>query len=265
MATILIPRIEAAVVLRAMSSGRTKPCLTLCENEAGDFTEVVIKWRSGKQTTPHGLICELISALLAIDLGLPIPKPFLVDVPPNFSVGEGKAELSEIARFSAGLNYGSEKLPPGFATCPKEKPIPVLLRPLAAEIFAFDVLIQNPDRRRENPNLLWNGDEIYLCDHEQAFSFLNGVIGWQPPWTGTGTSFYRNHVLFQQLAGFIPNFDRMTGALEALTDDRLRQYIDVVPNEWSSNNNATSQIVDYLRHARENRAALFSVITHLLQ
>ena len=133
---------------------------------------------------------------------------------------------SATARNSAGLNFGCERLPSGVTTWPKDKPIPVLLRPLAAEVFAFDVLIQNPDRRKESPNgpnLLWADDEIYLYDHEQAFSFLMGVLGWQPPWTGQGTEFCRNHVFFQQLTGIPHNFDRLSGALEALTDGRLKE------------------------------------------
>jgi HipA-like kinase len=140
----------------------------------------------------------------------------------------------------------------------------MLLRPLAAEIFAFDTLIQNPDRRQVNPNLLTNGDEIYLCDHEQAFSFLAGVIGGKPPWTGQGLDYLRHHVFFQQLRGSDHNSERFRGALEALTDTRLSEYLDAVPNEWRFNNTAAAQIVDYLKEARQNRDALFSAITSLL-
>ena len=265
MSAIQIPRVQAATLLKPMSSGRTKPCLMLCTDEAGNTCEAVIKWRGGKEMSERGLICELMAALLEIDLDL--PKPFIVEVAPNFIIGEGKPELATIARKSAGLNFGCERLPTGVVTWPKDKPIPILLRPLAAEIFAFDVLVQNPDRRRESPNgpnLLWTGDEIYLYDHEQAFSFLMGIIGWQPPWTGQSTDFCRNHVFFQQLAGIQHNFDRLSGALEALTDTRLDEYIEAVPNEWRSNNKAVEEIADYLRKARQNRAALFGVINHLL-
>ena len=237
----------------------------LCTNARGNDCEVVIKWRGGMETKETGLICELMAALLANDLDLPVPKPFIVEVPQKFIVGEGKAELSAIARKSAGLNFGSQKLPAGVGTWPRDKPIPVLLRPLAAEIFAFDVLIQNPDRRWDNPNLLWSDDEIFLCDHEQAFSFLMGVIGWQPPWTGQGTEFLRQHVFFQQLAGLKHDWSRLTGALDALTDARLDEYIEAVPNEWRTDSKAAQQIADYLRKARQNRAALFGVISHLLQ
>ena len=260
-------RVQATSVLHALSSGRTKPCLMLCTDDAGNSFEAVVKWRAGKEMSERGLVCELMTAMLAIDLDLPVPKSFIVEVAPNFNVGENKPELSAIARQSAGLNFGCERLPQGVATWPKDKPIPVSLRPLAAEVFAFDVLIQNPDRRRESPNgpnLLWSGDEIYLYDHEQAFSFLMGIIGWQPPWTGRGTEFCRNHVFFQQLTGIPHNFDRLSGALEALTDARLKEYVDAVPNEWRSKSDAADRIAEYLQQARQNRAALFGVINHLL-
>ena len=212
-----------------------------------------------------GLVCELMASLLAEDLDLPVPKPFLVHVDAQFNLSEGKPKLSTIVRESAGLNFGSQKLPAGFATWSQDKPIPGSLRQLAAEVFAFDVLIQNVDRRREKPNLLWSGDELYLYDHEQAFSFLMGVIGWQPPWTGQGTEFFRNHIFFQDLAGTSPNWDRFNGALEALTEARLREYIEAVPIEWRSNNDAAAKIAEYLQKARQNRAALFAAINHRLQ
>ena len=126
------------------------------------------------------------------------------------------------------------------------------------------MLTQNPDRRRDNPNLLWSGEDVFLCDHEQAFSFLAGVIGWQPPWTGQGLGFYRNHVFYQQLTGLAHNWDRLSGALDALTDSRLNEYLAAVPDEWKTNN-AVNRIADYLRDARQNREALFAVVNRLLQ
>ena len=92
-----------------------------------------------------------------------------------------------------------------------------------------------------------------------------GVIGWQPPWTGQGTEFLRHHVFFQQLAGLQHDWSRLTRALDALTDARLAEYIEAVPNEWCTNSKAAEEIADYLRKARQNRTALFGIINHLLQ
>jgi hypothetical protein len=167
MHAIQIPRVQAVAVLHVMSSGRTKPCLALCANDNGGICETVIKWRGGSEMNERGLICELMTALLANDLDLPVPEPFIVEVAPNFMVGESKSELANIAKKSAGLNFGCKKLPSGVNTWPKDKPISASLRPLAAEIFAFDVLTQNPDRRRDSPNLLWaatsfNENDLHL-------------------------------------------------------------------------------------------------------
>ena len=197
-------------------------------------------------------------------LDLPVPKPFVVEIETGFHRSVTRPEIARLAEHSIGLNFGSQRLPPGVGTWPKDKAVPVMLRPLAAEIFAFDVLTQNPDRRRDNPNVLWSGEDVYLCDHEQAFSFLAGVIGWQPPWTGQGLDFYRNHVFYQQLTGLAHNWDRLSGALDALTDSRLNEYLAAVPNEWKTNN-AADRIAGYLRDARQNRDALFAVINRLLQ
>jgi len=265
MSAIHIPRLKAVSVLKVLSHGRTKPCLMLAHDNAGNDVEVVVKWRAAMELKASGLVCELMAALLADDFDLPVPKPYIVDVEQGFHAVIGTPEVSKLAQNSVGLNFGSQRLPPGFGTWAREKPIPVLLRPTAAEIFAFDVLIQNADRRQVHPNLLTNGEEVYLCDHEQAFSFLAGVIGGQPPWTGQGTDFLRHHVFFQQLKGIAHNLDRLRGALGALTDTRLDEYLAAVPNEWRSNNTAADRIVEYLQQARQNRDALFAVITHLLK
>ena len=90
------------------------------------------------------------------------------------------------------------------------------------------------------------------------------MIGWQPPWTGQVLAFYRNHVFYQQLTGLAHNWDRFSGALDALTDGRLNEYLTAVPNEWKTNN-AANRIADYLSDARHNREALFTVISRLLQ
>jgi hypothetical protein len=46
------------------------------------------------------------------------------------------------------------------------------MRPAALQIFAFEALIANDDRRYNNPNVLVRGDKIFAIDHEAAFGFL---------------------------------------------------------------------------------------------
>ena len=51
---------------KVMGSGRTQPCLLVCENEAGEEIEVVAKLRGHPQIMPGGLLAEAVASLLAL-------------------------------------------------------------------------------------------------------------------------------------------------------------------------------------------------------
>ncbi len=259
----MLPKVTAVSLIKPFAKGRTMPCLMLCRGTDGTEVEAVIKWRSDLETKDLGGICELFAALLADDLGLKTPKPVLIEIDPEFHRGIPAPALSEFARKSDGLNFGTTFLP-GLPTWLTGRDVPLNLKQSAAETFAFDVLLDNPDRRREKPNLLSNGGEIILIDHEQAFSFLRGVIGWQPPWAGGSLAHLTNHVFFRQLKGAAHTFDRLAGALAAISDNRLDEYATLIPAEWISAGDVTERILDYLKQARDNRAALFAAVTRLL-
>lgn len=259
----MLPKVTAVSLIKAFDKGRTVPCLLLCQDAEGNDIEAVIKWRSGPETMDLGGICELLAALLADDLGLKTPKPLLIEIAPDFHQGILSPTLSQVARKSAGPNFGTVFIP-NLPTWPTGRDVPLNLKQSAAEALAFDVLVDNPDRRRDKPNLLSNGAELTLLDHEQAFSFLRGVIGWRPPWADADVRHLSKHVFFQQLKGAAPTFDRLTGALAAVSDTRLDEYGRLVPAEWTAAGDATERILDYLRQARDNRAALFAAVTRLL-
>jgi HipA-like kinase len=187
----------------------------LARDEDGQEQEVVVKWRSGPEVKDVGGICELITSLLADDFDLPAPKSLLVDIEPDFHQAIPSPDISKLAKASVGLNFASSFLP-SMTTWPVGRPVSSALKTRASEIFAFDALIDNPDRRTNKPNLLWGGDDIHLCDHEQAFSFLRGVIGWRPAWSGQGLKFVRNHVFYVQLKSQAFDRRRLNGALEAI-------------------------------------------------
>jgi hypothetical protein len=64
---------------------------------------------------------------------------------------------------------------------------------------------------------------------------------------------------------YYEQWQRLLGALEALTDSRLQDYVAADPNEWRSNNAAADRITEYLQDARENRDPLFGEINRLLK
>ena len=220
---------------------------------------------AGKECTPTGLVCELMAALLARDLDLPAPQPFLVEVDGDFHAGVTDPAHAERFRSSAGVNFGSKFLSPGYATWPQGRSIPGTLMQDTAEIFAFDLMVQNPDRRKGKPNLLRKGDELAIFDHEMAFSFLYALVPDEYPWDGKGMEFAKDHVFYDGLKGHNVSMERIQGALEAIDDRRFGMYVDAIPVDWRNDNrDAPERIKDYLKQARDNSKKLFKKIREVL-
>lgn len=240
-----------------MTSGRTKPAVFLCEdldgNSAGEF---VVKLRGGIDSGVVGLTCELLSSLLAEKLGIRTPNPAIVEIDPAIGalLGARDSEMARIIRNSGGLNFGSEVLVGGYSVWPIDKSVPASLKLPAGEIFSFDALIQNPDRKVKNPNFLWKGDEVFLIDHELVFSFLYQIGERADPWSlqGSAGDFLNDHVFYRELKAQEIDLARFQGALEAISDDDLTGMFDQIPREW--NNDGVSKISSHLRSVRDHAA-----------
>jgi hypothetical protein len=194
--------------------------------------------------------------MLAADLDLPVPEPFLLTVEADFVQAIPDATAKAQALKSPHVAFGSKKLPPGFATYPVEKPLPRVLVGAAAEIFAFDHLIANPDRTVANPNLLFNGKAFGIYDHELAF-ITEGVLGWRPPWEPGAAHFPPGdpksvHVFQEELRGQTLDLNRLSGAFEAIADERIAEYRQALPPEWLVDAAGVDRIIEYIRALKEN-------------
>lgn len=240
---------------RRMSSGKTWPCLLGCVRTDGTKIELVAKFSRCCERGVGGLAIEAIAAMLAADLGLPVPEPFLVSFDNDFiqCLPPTQADLAARLRASSSVAFGSLKLPPGFAVLPIGKSIPASVKQQAAEIFAFDCLIQNPDRRPSNPNLLFNGRNFAIFDHELAF-MISGIIGWQPPWNVGALEAINSdrHVLFAGLSGKEYDLIRLGGAWQAISDQRLKDYRQTLPVEWADGADAVKLALGFMAELREN-------------
>lgn len=261
----MVPTIKVMTFVKAFRTGRTCPCLMICEDANGDGIEVVVKLRTGSESSCTGLICELVASLLARDLDLPVPDPFLVDVDADFHEGIADADIAQRFQTSAGLNFGSRYLGPAFASWPQLRRVPSAMRQVAADVFAFDLIVQNPDRRQEKPNLLCKDDHLVIFDHELAFSFLRAIVPDDYPWDGKGMAFAANHIFYRELKGKDVSWDRLQGAFEAVDGKRIAMYSDGVPLAWrQESGDATARIMNYLELATQNSKALFRKIREVL-
>lgn len=250
-----------------VKSGRTAPCRLTCEAADGAEVEVVAKLSDGCDRKVTALVMEAIAALLAADLDLPVPEPFLVTLEPEFIAGLPDATIAAMARRSSPLAFGSKHLPPGYTSWPVGKAIPKDALAMAAEIFAFDALTGNDDRRPANPNCLFSGASLAIYDHEMAFPPNEGIIGWRPPWEIGSLESYkqtRRHLFSEQLCGKALNFDRFAGAWLAVTDERLAAYRAALPEAWNSAGKYADQALGYIGQVRDNVDAALQEVRRAL-
>ncbi|MCA3069436.1 MAG: hypothetical protein ING90_08630 [Rhodocyclaceae bacterium] len=243
---------------RRITKGRTRPFLLECENRVGRSVAVVAKFTSA-QLAVEGLVREAFGAMLAADLGLPVPECFCVTLSPEFVAAVSTMYSADGAALAAAvpIGFGSTMLPNGFAAWMPERRVPMSMQQAAAEIYAFDLLIQNPDRRPENPNLQVKGERFAIFDHELAF-VTEGVLFWAPPWTPgalNATGSVGTHLLFPSLRGTRPDLTRLATAWEAIDDERLTAYRASLPPQWTASTQAAhtaDTVIDFLHDLRQH-------------
>jgi hypothetical protein len=258
----MVPRLTAIQFERFMNTGRTSPALCGCEDRAGRMVgEYVVKLRGA--VGESGLVNELIASRLAAHFGIASPEPALIAIEQALAELVANMQPSNAARIrdSVGLNFGTQVLS-GVSTWPVDKSIPEVMWQAAVDIFAFDALIQNPDRRYGNPNLFTRGDSLLVFDHEMAFSFLVAVLPSPTPWKLDRQPYLRDHVFYRKLKSTPIDFTGFSASLGGLSDALLRGILTDVPAEW--NNENVLKIERHLRAVREHRGEFAEEVRRFL-
>jgi hypothetical protein len=238
-----------------METGKTAPILCGCAdkngNQAGEF---VVKLQQRIDLGVRGLLQEFLGSRLASHFGILVAEPVGVSIEREFAVAlaEHDRALAASLQASIGLNFGSKILNP-VSTWLVNRSIPAAMWSEATNIFAFDALIQNPDRRTENPNLFTQGDSIYVYDHETSFSFLLAVPKSDKPWNIEGEEYLANHVFYKRLKSKEIDLRDFEERLNALTADVLAAIREEVPDEWrhADLNSVEAHITAVRDHAGE--------------
>jgi hypothetical protein len=230
----MIRHLAAVQFTRFMTRGRTSPALCSCEDELGNPAgDYVLKLRGFVQET--GSLREVLGNKLASHFDLLSPEPALITLEQalvNLMAGSDHSKAG-IVNGSVGLNFGSKTVT-GFSTWPVDKRIPDAVRQTAINIFAFDALVQNPDRMFSNPNLFTKGDDVIIYDHEIAFSFLLDILPSPNPWLLGHQQYLTNHVFYRQLKSQEIDLIGFTSHLRDLSDSILGQILAEVPPEWNN-------------------------------
>lgn len=256
----MFKKVLASQLVRQMTKGRTSPCLIVCEDDPEDV-ELIVKFSEGCFEKEKNLVIEAIAAMLGADLGLPVPEPFLVEVDEDFIGAIGDNELSALIRDSNRYAFGSRKLPDGFAVWPTNGRIPKNLSQVAAEVFVFDAIIANCDRRPQNPNCLYSGAEIGIFDHELSFASQQ-ILFWKAPWLDGGFDTISDpdvHIFaprhFEEKPKTLTRFE---SAWNLIPDSRFQEYCEAIPFEWGDHDDFLNATAAYLQEVKRNISEIVS-------
>lgn len=258
--------VEAISYQQTLSSGRTKPMLLMCEAVTGknETLDVVVKLSAGCDLREKSLMREAFAAFLAADLGLQVPRPFQVMLSPELIKTIPDSGARALAQRSCPVAFGSLYLSNGWAAPSSSLTFSPTMLNQAVEIFAFDAMIGNGDRRVSKPNCLTNGAAIAVFDHEMAFSHFEVMpFARTYPWDSGSLQWQEPHVFLSRLKGKPSNVSRLRDAMEALAPSRFAEYASAIPPDWRPSEHI-AELVDYLKQLQQNVGPTLGEVSRVL-
>jgi hypothetical protein len=238
--------VNAARYVTPLREGGSLPAII----EADDDGMYVLKFRGAGQG-PKVLIAELIAGELARAAGFLVPELVFVSLDPEIAKTEPDPEIQDLIRASGGLNLGLDYLPGSVMFDPvADKPD----ADLASRIVWFDAYVTNVDRTPRNANMLMWHHKLWLIDHGAALYFHHA-------WTNMDQrskdpfALIKEHILLRFASALEAVDQAMTAAL---TEDVIKGIVDLVPDEWMSENSRFSTTAD-------NRQAYVDYLTRRLE
>ena len=240
----MLPLVTAGRYVDELPSGATRPCIVMCTLPDGSSDEYVMKMRS--EVRDSGLTFEYIAACLAQKLGIEIPDPVVINLPFDVALAQShNPEIRDRLIRSVGLNFGTRYLT-GLTTWAPDRRVPMNIAQRAAELIAFDGLIDNADRRRAKPNVLVGSNRVIAIDHELAFGFLRLIV--TPSNWLERLLFLRDHPFYEGLRGRMPSLAAFQERLLDLGDDEIDEICESVPHEFPLEHRA--RIAEHLKSVK---------------
>ena len=248
---------EAERIDGRQAGGRTRPLIVSCvqRDDDGQITgtqDMLLKALGLPEVTDTGLFAEYFGSQLAIEFGIDAPRSYVVHLDEALIVASAQRlkewSLAPRPGRAVGLEFLRGIAPISRAVIVKQ---PDEIQD-AARVYAFDMLIQNPDRREEKPNCGNFRGKLLAFDHEMAFSFLYPLIGISDPWV-IPPVLARQHVFYRGLSAAAVGDGRIDwgGILDALraVDDRVEELVGFLPVDWRVHGD---RVVAHIRTVRNH-------------
>lgn len=250
--TTNLPILIAITFLRRIESGVSKPLLLNCYNE-NLVSEYAVKLKTKVNDGIVSLCSELIASKLANILDIDTPEIAVVNLSEEFANSVEDSDVKNEILSNLGLNFGS-KIITGNTTWIQGQTITNNILKPAFEIFAYDALIQNPDRTLQKPNFLIYKDSICIIDHEKGFSFVRDLFNRYSPWEVSKLSFLRSHIFYPELkrnkSNLAEYFDSLENKIKRIKEEEIDELFFDIPDEW--NNEHLDKIKNHLTEVIKN-------------
>lgn len=198
----------------------------------GGAAECVIKLSERLGDHPKPYLCEWVATAVAAELGVHVPDPFAVRISRAFARALPDGPLRRDALASTDVAFGCRFMS-GYSQWAPVVGVHPEQRDAASELFAFDVLAHNFDRKDTNPNLMVRREDLLAIDHDLAFEFVYPP-GRPDPGTNPRRDVVDTHAFRQPLKGKLSGLAEFRQKVGQLTDSWLRSLEVATPAEWKA-------------------------------
>ena len=259
----VLQMIEALSPHELFETGANKPLLITGVDADGNKGDYVVKFRGGERMSDEAFLRELLAAFIAAQMEIPAINPVIVNISDDFIDLLVGNEAWQYAHKSVGYNFGSEYIK-GYSIIPVTQQLNNHQLNYAQTIFAFDVLIQNPDRTVIKPNMLTNGNEIVILDHELAFGFIFDFVKDPEPWIikQKDLGWINAHCLLPKIKSKDYDFDEFSNRIDNLDENFWDTAWNLIPEDWRSGQ--FEMIKQHFTAISENKASFILELKKLM-
>jgi hypothetical protein len=264
----ILEKYEALTFRMPMARGMTKPFLVSAVPEGGgEAVDLVVKPRAGYADRQDAIYKEIFSAILARELGVFTPTSVIVNLPEGLEFGaEDYPDSKAMIEQSYGLNYATVFLGSDWKTWTNGANPSSLRQDSIQSSFCFDALVQNADRKVDNPNLMWKGDQLATLDFDRAFFYGGQQIKEVIPMLQVEQHVLCSHV--KAVDGKLIGEDLWSSWEEWNYSNPLESMLKIDGLEAPLKNiddSALSNMLQYLKEFDRDPETFFGYLTHLSQ
>lgn len=248
---------EAERLDKVLTGGRTHPLVIECSlnhsEQRYNYQTFVVKAVGLPEVTEASLFREVFGNMLAREFGISTPTPALVNLSPQFVAAANLYLTNYRIHIRPGLAAGCEYFSQGFSSVVPGAFLTTEEANQATLLYAFDLLIQNPDRTTRKPNCALRAGQLMAFDFELAFSFLLLIGNLTPPWQVAAHSMGLQHLFYQALKDKTLDWQPFIVALRKLTKRRLQKLSAELPPAWQAQ---SERVCQHVLEAKRNSAKL---------